>query len=312
MSSELAMPHPVYGHHPRPSQSSLSTFSVSSFSKEQLADGRGISRTPSPTPSEYNALHGIKEQKTTKQKIQYYVILAVILTLAVLLSVYNKKIVNALKPVTDWLHNHEFGPLIPIVLLIIVSFPPLFGQEIIATLVGVTWSLPEAFLIVSIGTLLGEIANFFTFKYCCSARTGKIEAKNLDYGLLAHVVRKGGFLVIIVIRYSAVPSHFATAVFATLGVSFWIFLAAAVLSLPNIFVPVYAGYVMQPGVDKTSAAIENIVLIAGIIITVVAYMWIQRQMKSARPEFIYARRKARQAEMEASSGPHYISMPEVV
>ncbi|KAJ7471424.1 hypothetical protein B0H11DRAFT_2433321 [Mycena galericulata] len=311
MSSKLAMPHPVYGHHSLSSQSTLSTFSVSS-SKDQLADDRGVSRTPSPTPSEYNALHGIKEPKTTKQKIRYFVIIVVVLTLAILMSVFSKKIVNALKPATDWLRNHDIGPLIPIVLFIIVSFPPLFGHEIIATLVGVTWSLPEAFLIVSIGTLLGEIANFFTFKYGCTARAGKIEAKNLDYGLLAHVVRHGGFLVIIIIRYSAVPPHFATVVFSTVGVSFWIFLAAAVLSLPKQFVPVYVGYVMQPGNNnKTSTTIENIVLVSGIIITVVAYMWIQRQMKAARPEFIYARRKARQAEMEARprAEPHYISMP---
>jgi hypothetical protein len=35
-------------------------------------------------------------------------------------------------------------------------------------------------------------------------------------------------------------------VFSTVGVNFWLFLGAAVLSLPKAFVPVYVGYSMKP------------------------------------------------------------------
>ncbi|KAJ7939919.1 hypothetical protein B0H13DRAFT_1574197, partial [Mycena leptocephala] len=72
--------------------------------------------------------------------------------------------------------------LIPIAILIVISFPPLFGQEIVAMLVGTTWSLPVGFAIVAdstTGTLLGEIANFFTFKMLCTARSEKMEKSKL-------------------------------------------------------------------------------------------------------------------------------------
>ncbi|KAJ7124240.1 hypothetical protein C8R44DRAFT_619845, partial [Mycena epipterygia] len=144
----------------------------------------------------------------------------------------------------------KFGFLIPIAILIILSFPPLFGAEIIATLVGVTWKLPGAFAIVAAGTLLGEIANFFTFKYGCSARGKKFEEKNLSYGLLSYVVSRGGFLVVLVVRYSAIPPHFATTVFSTVGISFWVFLAAAILSLPKQLATVYLGYALKPSVSR--------------------------------------------------------------
>ncbi|KAJ6589000.1 hypothetical protein B0H19DRAFT_1102407 [Mycena capillaripes] len=315
MSTTVAMPYPVYGGYPPNSESSLSTFNHSSSKLNNLQsadDIRNISRTPSPTPSEYNTLHGIKEKKTTKQKIQFYGIIAVIITLAVLISVYTKQIVHALSPATNWLHDHTFGFLIPIAILIVISFPPLFGHEIIATLVGVTWDLPAACAIVAAGTLLGEIANFFTFKYACSARGAKIEAKNIDYGLLAYVVRNGGFGVILIIRYSTIPSHFATTVFSTVGISFWVFLAAAVLSLPTFFLPVYVGYVMKPSVedDGTSKTVENVVLAVSIVVTIVAYVWIQRRIKAAKPGFIYARRKARQVNNVAPL--HYTSLNEEI
>ncbi|KAJ7736733.1 hypothetical protein DFH07DRAFT_97183 [Mycena maculata] len=312
MSTPLAMPHPVYGQYPDsflPSKSSLSTFDVSSSKGYSAEDIRRISRTPSPTPSEYNALHGNKPPKSTKQKIKYAAIASVVITIGILFSVFNKKIVNALSPATDWLRNHKFGPAIPIAILFIISFPPLFGQELIATLVGVTWSLPESLAIVAVGTLLGEIANYFVFKYACTGRSGKLEAKNFDYGLMAYVVRRGGFLVVLVIRYSTVPSHFATALFASVGISFWIFLIAAILSLPQGLLPVYIGYVMQPSVseDNTSKTIENIVTVAGILITVFAYVWLKRQTKAATPDFIHERQKARQADVQAKL--HSISRP---
>lgn len=38
------------------------------------AYGRSITRTPSPTPEEYNLLNGIKPERTMKQKISVYLV----------------------------------------------------------------------------------------------------------------------------------------------------------------------------------------------------------------------------------------------
>ncbi|KAJ6510528.1 hypothetical protein C8R45DRAFT_891985, partial [Mycena sanguinolenta] len=257
---------------------------------------RTFSRTPSPTPSEFNSLNGIKEPRTMKQTILTYAIGAVVIGAVVVISLEHEKIINGLKPVTDWLAKTKAGFLIPIALLIIMSFPPLFGHEIVAMLVGVTWSLPIGFAIVAAGVLLGEIANFFTFKFFCTARVAKMERAKLSYALLAHVVRQGGFLVVLVIRYSAIPPHFATAIFSTVGISFPIFIAAAILSLPKGVVPVYIGYAMKQN-NSTSTKVERIVLAISIVITIGALAWIRKLQEAAKPEVIYARRKARQGKL---------------
>ncbi|KAJ7629479.1 hypothetical protein DFH06DRAFT_1480451 [Mycena polygramma] len=303
MPPTIAMPHPAYGIYPplAPSESPPQIFDASSSTNlkptQSAAGARPISRTPSPTPTEYNYLHGIRKKKTTQERIKLYAILAAFIALAVLISIYTQKIVHALTPATNWLHDHNFGFLIPIALLVVLSFPPLFGGEIVATLVGVTWNLPAAFGIVAAGTLLGEIVNFFAFKYACAGRGAKLEANNLGYGALAYIIRQSGFWVVLVIRYSTIPPHFATAVFATVGISFWTFLAAAILSLPNHIVTVYLGYVLKPSVqdDGKSKTIENVLLAAKIVVSMAAYIWIQRKFKAAKPDFIYGRRKARQA-----------------
>jgi hypothetical protein len=178
-----------------------------------------------------------------------------------------------------------------------------------------------------------------------------MENSKLSYALLAHVVRQGGFLVVLVIRYSAIPSHcafqiftcttvrsftyeaaVATVVFATvgklesmqsarrnlvvlIGISFPVFLGAAILSLPEAFVPVYVGYAMKNNsmflsylfgqalidyvrpLGSTSSTVKNITLAITLVITVGALIWIRKLQEKAKPEVIYVRRKARQGKL---------------
>jgi uncharacterized membrane protein YdjX (TVP38/TMEM64 family) len=56
--------------------------------------------------------------------------------------------------------SFKFGWIIPIAILFVISFPPLFGHEIVAVLCGLVWGLWIGFGIVAAGTLLGEIGNF--------------------------------------------------------------------------------------------------------------------------------------------------------
>lgn len=44
--------------------------------------------------------------------------------------------------------------------MIVMSFPPLFGHEIVAVLVGLVWGAGVGFGIVAAGTLFGEIIAF--------------------------------------------------------------------------------------------------------------------------------------------------------
>ncbi|KAF7328924.1 hypothetical protein MVEN_02522300 [Mycena venus] len=254
------------------------SFSVTTVHGD-FEDIHRISRTPSPTLSEYNALNDIKEEKSLKQKILLYGVGALVIGAVVTFSYFHEKIINALSPATDWLRDHNEGPVIVIGILVVMSFPPLFGHELVEMLAGVTWDLAPAFAIVSAGVLLGEIANYFTFKYCCAARSKKEEKSKLSYALLAHVVRTGGFVVVLMIRYSAMPPH-----------------SACVLSLPKAWAPVYIGWAMRPSNDDnaTSSKVEKIIMIVSIGITILALGWIRRQMNAAKPEVIHARRKARQ------------------
>ncbi|KAJ7207948.1 snare associated Golgi protein-domain-containing protein, partial [Mycena pura] len=310
----MAMPYPAYNPSRPPPQSNLYPPSGPfnpSFDKGP--DGiRDISRTPSPTPSEAMALSdGLLSWKQLtdwrfwirKEWIKYYIILTVILVITALISIYHHQIVDELTPVTKWLHGLKFGWLVPIGVFFVISFPPLFGHEIVAILCGLVWGLWIGFAIVCAGTFIGEVGNFYAFKYCCRARGEKMERTQIPYACLARCVREGGFKIALIARFSAIPGHFTTAVFSTCGMNIFVFSIAAILSLPKQFITVYLGVILEQSDAGTttfkSKVISDSVLAATFLVTLLAMWYIFHQMALVKPAVIYERRKARQAKLQA-------------
>ncbi|KAF4583970.1 Tlg2-vesicle protein [Pleurotus pulmonarius] len=296
--------------YPPPAFDTLNSAAASTVTITPKDAGRDLSRTPSPTPSEARELKtgAIDWKSLTKWRFWirrewawYYVAIIIIVVITALVSIYHKEIVHALRPAADWLHKVPCGWLVPIGILFIISFPPLFGHEIVAILCGLVWGLWIGFGIVAAGTFIGEVGNFYAFKYCCRSRGEKLERTQISYACLAKVVRDGGFKIALVARLSAIPGHFTTAVFSTCGMGIFTFSLAAILSLPKQFVTVYLGVILEQSESgestSTSKLISNIVLAITILITIAAMWYILRQMNKVKPEIIYARRKARQAKL---------------
>jgi hypothetical protein len=174
-------------------------------------------RTPSPTPSEIDALNSdgsipwkkfkSKDYWLTKEGLITGIVIVIVLAAVILLTAFQDKIVKALSPSMKWLHDQPWGWLVPVGILIVLSFPPLFGHEIVGLLCGIGWGLGVGFAILALGTLLGEIANYFTFRYSCTRAVRKIRKKDLTAACLAEMLHDGGFLVVLAARYSVIPPH---------------------------------------------------------------------------------------------------------
>ncbi|KAI0655282.1 hypothetical protein C8Q70DRAFT_436819 [Cubamyces menziesii] len=280
------------------------------------SDVRNLTRTPSPTPSEAEVLHPKKKRrpgillnllnpsnlKDPKELIRALVSFAII-GLVVLFIIYQQRIVEWLRPFANWMRRTPGGWLVPIVILIVMSFPPLFGHEIIAVLCGDVWGVGVGFAIVAAGTLLGELANFFVFKWLCMSRGKKWELKRLQYALLAEVVRQGGFKVAVIVRLSAIPGHLTTAIFALCGMNVFVFLGAAILSLPKQLVTVYLG-VAQSGatISSRTKIVKTVIIALTVILTMFAMHYIRARTDKVREVVIYRRRKARQAKLRVAAG----------
>ncbi|KAF7981313.1 hypothetical protein HWV62_34249 [Athelia sp. TMB] len=264
-----------------------------------------VGRTPSPTPSELAALEEKKmfNWKTTfsleRKNWPRLAIVGAVLVVIIVFAVLHDRIIKALQPAANWAHDTKGGFLIPIGLLFILSFPPLFGAEFVAILCGVVWGAGVGFLIVIAGQFLGEVANYFAFKYACSARSEALKKKNITYAALGRAIEDGGLLIAVTARYSIIPTHATTALFATCGMRLWVFLASAVLSLPKNFVNVYVGSTFEAeeqGKSTTaSKAVNYATLALTAVVTVVAMRYIDTQINRVKPEVVRERRRARKS-----------------
>ncbi|RDX41842.1 hypothetical protein OH76DRAFT_1489163 [Lentinus brumalis] len=284
-------------------------------------DYRRIVRTPSPTPSEAAALSGQKRKLSLKKYFDpeylkvprnLFTVIVTVLIIGALIAfvALQSKILDALRPASDWLRDTPGAWTIPIAIMIILSFPPLFGHELVAIFCGDVWGVWIGFAIVAAGTIIGELVTYCTFRYCCGSRGEKAEQKNLRYALLSEVIREGGLVMAVMVRYSAVPSHLTTAIFATAGLGMWTFLIAAFAALPKQLATVYLGVAQTSGAPtdengntsptKTTKIIKIVVITLTVVITIVAMRFLNRKIDAVKHRVIYARRKARQATLLGS------------
>ncbi|KAK4158674.1 hypothetical protein QBC43DRAFT_273929 [Cladorrhinum sp. PSN259] len=209
-----------------------------------------------------------------------WVVLAVVIVLTVIITVKHDAVVQHLRPFAQDVRDLKAGWIIPIAILIAISFPPLFGHELIALLCGVVYGLWIGFGIVAAGTFLGELGTWFAFKYLFYKKAIKLERTNLSYAALARITRDGGFWIVLVIRFSALPSHFTTAVFSTCGVRFWYFAVATFLTLPKQIFLVYLGVLLLE--DKPDTSAKNVVFGVAFAITIVMAVYIMLRMRKVK------------------------------
>lgn len=253
--------------------------------------------------------------------LHWWIMLVVVIAIVALTTIYHRQIVDWLTPISKKVTTVAWGWIIPVAILFIISFPPLFGHEIVLILVGLVYGIWIGFGIASLGTLLGEIGNFYAFKHCLRSMAASYERKNIHYACMAEMVRDGGFWVMFLARLSAIPGHFTTAVFATVGMNIFVFTLAAILALPKQLLIVYLGVAIKNSGDGTedtkSKIIKYVVLAISFVITVWTAYWLYQKMEKVRPA-VSARLRQKRYELllqartpgtEGYSGEHHSYPP---
>lgn len=106
-------------------------------------------------------------------------ILAILIgVFTIVVTMKHDQVVDALKPFSLKVKDIPAGWLIFVAILVIISFPPLFGHEIVALLAGVVYGLWEGFAIVAAGTFIGEGA----FSPVPPLRILELTAVQLEHG----------------------------------------------------------------------------------------------------------------------------------
>lgn len=124
----------------------------------------------------------------------------------ILFEVYKQSFIRWLQPLTNWLDaRRTWSWVLPVVVLFILSFPPLFGHELVLIITGLVFGLGIAIGIACVGTILGEAGCFFAFKYAFTGYVDRKRARLIKWEALARVLSRSSFKNVMLIRYSIVP-----------------------------------------------------------------------------------------------------------
>jgi uncharacterized membrane protein len=126
---------------------------------------------------------------------------------------------------------------------------------------------------------------------------------------MARLTRDGGFFIVLIIRLSAIPAHFSTAVFSTCDVKFWYFVVATLLSLPKQIFLVYLGVLLVQ--DSNDSLVKTLMFGAVFVITVAMGVWIYIKMRAIKTVLLEEQEQRRVKSMQSQMQMQMQSAPEV-
>lgn len=176
---------------------------------------------------------------------------------------------------------------------------PIFSLFNIIFLDNSSLVLPKTLFQKPLNTLFPilPVSTWFAFKYALRRKAAKLERTNLFYGALARLTRDGGFLIVLIIRLSAIPAHFSTAVFSCCDVNFWAFAIATLFSLPKQIFLVYLGVLLVEDKKDDRAQTISFVSVFALTVAMAVYIWWKmRKIKVVLLEEQEARRALRPEE----------------
>lgn len=92
----------------------------------------------------------------SKKYLPVWIVLILIGILTAVITIKHDQVVDVLRPFAEKVRDIPAGWLIFVAILFIISFPPLFGHEVVALLAGVVYGLWIGFAVVAAGTFIGE------------------------------------------------------------------------------------------------------------------------------------------------------------
>ncbi|KAJ3821244.1 Golgi apparatus membrane protein TVP38 [Lentinula raphanica] len=229
-----------------------------------------------------HALHRYRRLGTFGKMVLYIWALINVFLLIFIVVVTPARIFQTLYDESTKLSHTRFGFLALGAIIVMVSFPPLFGHTTTVTVCGFAYGWRIGFFIAAVASIVGSASTFCILRLLFSSRLRQWSAKNTKFMALESVVKEKGLPLIILIRVSPFPPWvYSNSLFASIqSVALWQFVVATTFVFPKLLLHAFIGSRMAALSDgnqrdqmDTSTKILNGCLIGGGIAVAVLASW---------------------------------------
>ncbi|QLQ81981.1 hypothetical protein HG537_0G02350 [Torulaspora globosa] len=228
------------------------------------------------------SIHGLSDQfyqLALWKRILILVFASCIAILAILMVIFHNSILQKVVEMSDDLRDRRITPLVLILLIFSVGFPPMIGFSLLSTSTGLIYGVSfQGWLILSLGAVLGSIASFCVFKTLLQSQAQKLVHSNRRFEAFAAILQENNsYWVLALLRLCPFPYSLTNgAIAAVYGISVRNFSIAQAITTPKLLIYLFIGSrIRSMGEDEsTGSKLFDLmsIIIAIAVFTVTAWI----------------------------------------
>ncbi|KAH3674388.1 hypothetical protein WICMUC_003353 [Wickerhamomyces mucosus] len=221
----------------------------------------------------HKSLNSIWNNQSIWKKFIILIFGLILIIFLILAIIYHQSLLNYIVNYSDkWKENNfKLTTTILILLLFIVSFPPLIGFSFLSTVTGIIFGVTlHGWLILIVGSIIGATLSFLLFRYVLKSQAQYIISSNEKLFAFSTILKDdNSFWILAMIRLCPTPYSLTNGALGSIpGISVWNFFLANLISSPKLLLYLFVGTKLKH-IGEDSSNKEKIVDILSIILTII-------------------------------------------
>lgn len=199
--------------------------------------------------------------------------------LVVVLILKREALLKGLVDISNDLNAKWYTPVVLILLIILVSFPPLIGYSVLSMSIGLIYGVSfKGWLILAFASVTGAVVSFVTFKTMLHSQAESLIRWNSKFEALSSVLQENNsYWIIALIRLCPFPYSFTNgALAAVYGITVKNFVIANILTTPKAFFYLFIGSSLKNmgETDSGSTRFYNLMSILFTDVLLILTAWV--------------------------------------
>jgi len=223
-------------------------------------------------------------QRGRTRRIIAYTIFSVLLIIAI--SVLREEIEHHISIIEKWMSDVGLLGVLVYIFIFMLLTSAFLPDTVMSIIAGALFGLKSGIIAVFAGALAGSAFQYYLGRRVLRGPIERLVASKPSLASIRKAVVRRGLHLQILLRMTPVSPVMVSYLLGASGVRFSAFMIACCGLLPTLFVEVYSGYAgrhiaQMAGRSKFSVAVQDIMVIGGLISTVIVLIGISRKARKA-------------------------------